>query len=70
MIDYLFLNTYMQNLINWQRSKICKRAIGLILGLLISLNFVSPIQAHWADLAVAEIQIKAQNVNINLTISI
>lgn len=42
--------------------------IGLMIGLLISLNFVLPIQAHWADLAVAEIQIKERTVEINLTL--
>jgi hypothetical protein len=38
------------------------------LGLLIVLSLSTPSQAHWADLAVADIQIRAQDVDLNLTI--
>jgi fluoride ion exporter CrcB/FEX len=37
-------------------------------GLLIILSLALPSQAHWADLAVADIQIKTQDVEINLTV--
>ncbi len=38
------------------------------LGLLIVLALATPSPAHWADLAIADIQIKAQDVDLNLTI--
>ena len=38
------------------------------LGLLLVLSLALPSSAHWADLAVADIQVKAQDVEINLTI--
>jgi HupE / UreJ protein len=38
------------------------------LGLSIVLSLATPSQAHWADLAVADIQIKSQDVDLNLTI--
>jgi hydrogenase/urease accessory protein HupE len=38
------------------------------LGLLMVLALASPSQAHWADLAVADIQIRERDVTINLTI--
>jgi hydrogenase/urease accessory protein HupE len=43
-------------------------SIALLLGLLLSFALAIPSQAHWADLAVADIQIKDLNVEINLTI--
>ena len=58
----------MMNLINWKITRIWRISIGLIIGLLISLNLTLPSQAHWADLAVAEIQIKERDVDINLTL--
>ncbi len=53
---------------NRQISKTLKIAISWLLGLSIVLSFATPSQAHWADLAVADIQIKQQDVDINLTI--
>jgi hydrogenase/urease accessory protein HupE len=52
----------------YQVSKAWKITIYWGLGLLMVLSLAFPIQAHWADLAVADIQIKAQDVEINLTI--
>jgi hydrogenase/urease accessory protein HupE len=43
-------------------------AIAAILGLSIVLSFDTPTQAHWADLAVADIQIQQQDVSMNLTV--
>jgi hydrogenase/urease accessory protein HupE len=43
-------------------------AIALLLGLGLSLALAIPSQAHWADLAVADIQIGQKNVELNLTI--
>lgn len=37
-------------------------------GLFLILSLALPSQAHWADLAVADIQIKTQDVEINLTV--
>lgn len=51
-----------------QISKAWKIAIYWGLGLLIVLALATPSQAHWADLAVADIQIQAQTVDFNLTI--
>jgi hypothetical protein len=51
-----------------QISRTWKIAICWGLGLLIVLSIATPSQAHWADLAVADIQIKAQDVDLNLTI--
>jgi hydrogenase/urease accessory protein HupE len=53
---------------NRQISKTLKIAISWILGLSIVLSLATPSQAHWADLAVADIQIRQQDVDINLTI--
>jgi HupE / UreJ protein len=49
-------------------SKTWRIAIQCGLGLLIVLSLALPSQAHWADLAVADIQVSQQNVDINLTI--
>jgi HupE / UreJ protein len=49
-------------------SKFTKNAIALLLGLWLSFALAIPVQAHWADLAVADIQIEKQIVNINLMI--
>jgi HupE / UreJ protein len=51
-----------------RRSRIYRVAITWGLGLLIVLTLALPSQAHWADLAVADIQIGARDVNINLTV--
>ncbi|PSB42389.1 HupE/UreJ family protein [Chamaesiphon polymorphus] len=45
-----------------------RNAIALLLGLGLSLALAIPSQAHWADLAVADIQIDRNNVELNLTI--
>ncbi len=58
----------MKILIDRNISKTWSRIICLFLGLLISLNLALPSQAHWADLAVAEIQIQERDVEINLTL--
>jgi hypothetical protein len=52
----------------FQISKAWKIAIYWGLGLLIVLSLATPSQAHWADLAVADIQIRQQDVDLNLTI--
>ncbi len=52
----------------WQISKFWKIAIAWGLGLLMVLTLGLPSQAHWADLAVADIQIGKRDVAINLTI--
>ena len=49
-------------------SKFTRNSISLLFGLWLSFNLTVPAQAHWADLAVADIQIEKQDVNINLTI--
>jgi HupE / UreJ protein len=54
----------------YQIPKTWKIAICWGLGLLIVLSLATPSQAHWADLAVADIQIKEQDVDLNLTIPI
>jgi hydrogenase/urease accessory protein HupE len=51
-----------------QLSKLWKIAICWGLGLLMVLSIATPSQAHWADLAVADIQIKSQDIDLNLTI--
>jgi HupE / UreJ protein len=51
-----------------QTSKTWKIITSWGVGLLLVLSLALPSQAHWADLAVADIQIKAQDVAINLTI--
>lgn len=51
-----------------QISKVWRIAISWALGLLMVLTLNSPSQAHWADLAVADIQIRDRDVEINLTI--
>jgi hydrogenase/urease accessory protein HupE len=38
------------------------------LGLLLMLSFPTPSPAHWADLAVADIQINSQDIDMNLTV--
>jgi hydrogenase/urease accessory protein HupE len=53
---------------NRQIFKMLKIAICWVLGLSIVLSLATPSQAHWADLAVADIQIRQQDVDINLTI--
>jgi hypothetical protein len=39
-----------------------------ILGILMAISLALPSQAHWADLTVADMQIKEQNLEINLTL--
>jgi HupE / UreJ protein len=51
-----------------QISKTLKIGICWALGLLLVLSLATPSQAHWADLAVADIQIEKQDVRINLTV--
>ena len=51
-----------------QTQKIWKTLICWGLGLLIVLSLATPSSAHWADLAVADIQIKAQDVDLTLTV--
>lgn len=53
---------------HFQISKFARNSLSLLLGLWLSFNLIMPVQAHWADLAVADIQIEKQNVNIDLTI--
>jgi hydrogenase/urease accessory protein HupE len=45
-----------------------RNAIALLLGLILSFSLAIPSQAHWADLAVADIQIRERDVELNLTI--
>ena len=52
----------------YQLSKTWKTLICWGLGLLMVLSLATPSTAHWADLAVADIQIKAQDVDLNLTV--
>jgi HupE / UreJ protein len=54
--------------VDHQIFKVWKIAIYWGLGLFVVLSLAMPSQAHWADLAVADIQIKAQDVEINLTV--
>jgi hydrogenase/urease accessory protein HupE len=49
-------------------SRFGRLSIALLLGLLLSLALAIPSQAHWADLAVADIQIRDRAVEISLTI--
>jgi HupE / UreJ protein len=49
-------------------SRSLKNIICWGLGLLMVLSLATPSQAHWADLAVADIQIKERNVDLNLTV--
>jgi fluoride ion exporter CrcB/FEX len=51
-----------------QPSKAWKIITSWGLGLLLVLCLALPSQAHWADLAVADIQVKTQDVEINLTV--
>jgi hydrogenase/urease accessory protein HupE len=51
-----------------QMAKFLKTAACWALGLLIVLSLATPSQAHWADLAVADIKIEKQDVSINLTV--
>jgi hypothetical protein len=51
-----------------QISKTWRIAICWGLGLLMVLAIATPSQAHWADLAVADIQIRERDIDINLTI--
>jgi HupE / UreJ protein len=63
-------------LLNWdnfrhfhcRRSIIYRVAIAWGLGLLMVLTLALPSQAHWADLAVADIQIGERDVDLNLTV--
>jgi hydrogenase/urease accessory protein HupE len=48
--------------------RFARNAIALVLGILLSFALAIPTQAHWADLAVADIQIKGRVVEVNLTI--
>jgi HupE / UreJ protein len=59
-----------QNLLYFDRqiSKRWQIPIAWGLGLLMVLSLGVPSQAHWADLAVADIQIEQQDVSINLTV--
>jgi hypothetical protein len=50
------------------RSSVARNAIAGIAGLLMVFALNVPSQAHWADLAVADIQIQQQDVSINLTV--
>jgi HupE / UreJ protein len=52
----------------YQIPKTWKIAICWGLGLLMVLSLSTPSQAHWADLAVADIQIKTRDVDLNLTV--
>ncbi len=52
----------------YQISKRWRKAIGLLAGLLLSLIVAMPSSAHWADLAVADIQISQRDVDVSLTI--
>jgi hypothetical protein len=52
----------------YQISKAWKIAICWGLGLLIVLSLATPSQAHWADLAVADIQIRERDIDLNLTV--
>jgi hydrogenase/urease accessory protein HupE len=61
-ITPFFLNTYA--LI----PRFGRNAIALLLGLVLSFALAIPSQAHWADLAVADIQIRERDVELNLTI--
>jgi hydrogenase/urease accessory protein HupE len=45
-----------------------RNVIALLLGLVLSFALAIPSQAHWADLAVADIQIRERDVELNLTI--
>jgi hydrogenase/urease accessory protein HupE len=57
------------NLTNYYRkSRIYRVAIAWGLGLLMALTLALPSQAHWADLAVADIQIGERDVEMNLTV--
>ncbi len=49
-------------------SRTWKIAICWGLGLLIVLSLATPSQAHWADLAVADIQIRERDIDLNLTV--
>lgn len=51
-----------------QIPKTLKNFICWGLGLLMVLSLSTPSQAHWADLAVADIQINGRNVDLNLTV--
>jgi HupE / UreJ protein len=52
----------------YQISRTWKIAICWGLGLLIVLSLATPSQAHWADLAVADIQIRERDIDLNLTV--
>jgi hydrogenase/urease accessory protein HupE len=57
------------NLTNYDRkSRIYRVVIAWGLGLFMALTLALPSQAHWADLAVADIQIKSQDIEIDLTV--
>ncbi len=60
----------LENLLQFHRriSKAWRIGICWLLGLSIVLTLAMPSQAHWADLAVADIQIWERDVDINLTI--
>jgi HupE / UreJ protein len=64
----IFIN--MKNMLNsdLRISRFARGSIALLFGLWLSFNLATPIQAHWADLAVADIQIDRQDVSVNLTI--
>jgi HupE / UreJ protein len=51
-----------------QIQKTWRIAICWGLGLLMVLSLATPSQAHWADLAVADIQIRERDIDLNLTV--
>jgi hydrogenase/urease accessory protein HupE len=53
---------------NRQISKALRIAVCWVLGLLFVLSLATSSQAHWADLAVADIKIEKQDVKIDLTV--
>jgi hydrogenase/urease accessory protein HupE len=59
-----------RKLLRWQRliTKIWKVVIAGVLAVSLILGLAWPSPAHWADVAVADIQIERQNVNFYLTI--
>jgi HupE / UreJ protein len=62
---YILRNTLLAEL---SKPRTWRILISWGLGLLMMLSLAIPSQAHWADLAVADIQINAQEVEVNLTV--
>jgi HupE / UreJ protein len=52
----------------YQMPKTWKIIFSWMLGLLLVLSLAMPSSAHWADLAVADIQVKSKDIEINLTV--